>query len=213
MKKMLPIIGNFFIIFILWSGYRLIFTQPVWFDEFIAKPLLWVAPLFYILKINSRERLAEFGLKKNQNRRALLLGMMTGIGMSLVRIGAVYLRLGYLVFTPYDLLPRPLFGHVEISLVTAVTEELVFRGYFLRVAVRELGNEWLANIFTTILFMLIHVPLVVITLGYNVSDALLYLVIIGLVSLVSGQLLFQQKNLAASVAFHATWNLFASIIR
>ena len=38
------------IILIIWAVYRAKFKLPVWFDEFIAKPLVFVLPVYYYVK-------------------------------------------------------------------------------------------------------------------------------------------------------------------
>ncbi|MEK9179379.1 MAG: hypothetical protein AAB893_02835, partial [Patescibacteria group bacterium] len=53
-ERMLTIWG---IIVIIWSFFRAYLQPPVWFSEFIAKPMVFLLPiLFYIKRFEPKER-------------------------------------------------------------------------------------------------------------------------------------------------------------
>ncbi|MFA6390687.1 MAG: hypothetical protein WCX78_03025 [Patescibacteria group bacterium] len=54
------------VILIIWAIYRTYFKLPEWFDEFIAKPLVFVLPVFiYIRSVEKKEILSALFINKN----------------------------------------------------------------------------------------------------------------------------------------------------
>jgi len=50
-------------------------------------------------------------------------------------------------------------GFLGVSLVTAFSEELVFRGYIFNRLWQIWDKEWLANIVSSFLFAVVHLPI------------------------------------------------------
>jgi hypothetical protein len=67
------------VILIIWSIYRANFKMPDWFDEFLAKPLIFILPVYYyIIKIEKKSFFKEMYLGKKQVVKDLIIGL--GIG-------------------------------------------------------------------------------------------------------------------------------------
>ncbi|MBI3282835.1 CPBP family intramembrane metalloprotease [Candidatus Curtissbacteria bacterium] len=210
MKRWFEPLLLFAAIALVWTFYRALTHLPSEVDELIAKPILWLGPVF---AVDARQLHWFRSAFKTHLARNVLLGIITAIAFSTIRIFSTYFRFNAVNITPYDLSLFPLFRHSLVSLFTAGSEELVFRGYFQDKFLSHFKNLWPANFITTFLFVLIHIPVVVFTLKYSPSASIFYFAIVAMVSLVSGVLFYRTRNLVASIVFHAVWNLFSSLFR
>src|SRR5690349_20410762 len=69
------------IILIVWSVYRATFKTdlPIWFDEFLAKPLIFLIPIYSFIKKNEKTNFfTSVGLKKKGLWKEILIGLLLG---------------------------------------------------------------------------------------------------------------------------------------
>ncbi len=67
------------IILIVWSIYRANVRMPEWFDEFIAKPLVFILPVYYYIKnVDKKEFFSSLLIKPKELGKDILFGL--GIG-------------------------------------------------------------------------------------------------------------------------------------
>ena len=87
------------IILIIWSIYRANFRLPEWFDEFIAKPLVFIVPVYlYISRIEKKEFFSSLWWKVKIGLSDVLYG--TGIGgiLFLTAITGNWVKTGGFIF-------------------------------------------------------------------------------------------------------------------
>ena len=94
------------VILIVWSIYRTYFKLPEWFDEFIAKPVVFVLPvLVYIKSVEKKEILSSLFINKNFKNFVKEFFISFGVGLTLLLTAllSVYLnpkKSVYLVIFP-----------------------------------------------------------------------------------------------------------------
>jgi len=195
------------IILIVWSIYRIAFKLPEWFDEFIAKPLVFVFPVYYfIAKIDKKKFLTEIWIKPNKFRKDLFLS----IGIIIFFIATALLS----NFIKYKklILVRQTIGLSEVPLIilivlaTAVSEEILSRGFVLKKLYDESKNIFTSSFFASILFFFLHVP-ILFTSKITGSLLLTYIITDLLISLINSFVFIERKSLVLPILIHALYNL------
>jgi len=146
-------------ILIVWGFYRVLFKLPDNIEELILKPIIWLTPLFFLLK---KEKLGinSLGITLKNLFPAIYLSL--GLG-SIFAIEAIFLN--FLKYKTFNFGANIGGGGLMLSLLvsfaTAFSEEVSFRGYIFNRLWGVLNNEWLANIITSVVWALVHVPVTV----------------------------------------------------
>lgn len=188
---------------VVWGFYRLIFKLPDEVEEFIIKPLVWLVPVFYLLYIE-KANLASVGITLTKIAPAVYLSL---------GLGAVFLIealiLNYFKYKGFSFLANVGSASFQATLLTsistAVTEEITFRGYIFGRLLLSLKNEALANVLTSIGWLLIHVPVVVFVWKLDLASSISYLAVSLLYSLGAGFIYARTKNVISPILLHILW--------
>ncbi len=197
----------FSFIFVIWALYRY-FPNLLsdWVEEAVLKPIVWLVPTFWIVKFIEKENLASLGITKKNLKLALFWGLGLGIVFALegfLTNIVKYRQLGEANFTATG----PVFFNLFIlSFVTAVSEEVVFRGYIFNRFLMLWRNEWKANIISSLLFVIVHLPIGIFTLGYSSSVMLVYLFLIFVYGFGAAFVFARTKNIVAPILLHVLWS-------
>lgn len=191
--------GLYTVILVVWGFYRLLFRLPVWIEELVIKPMVFVAPVIYRLyqeKSQSwSERWASLGVTR------VNLGMGLGLGLAL---GAFYLLVGGAGASKEMQL-----GSVGLTMVlavaTAISEQLVFMGYILLRLARVWRQEWGAVVVTAVLLAVIHVPILVFDYRLPGREILGQFLLVLALGLGNGAIMLRVKNLITPVLAHSLW--------
>jgi len=205
MKEKLRLIGRLYIfIFVLWGLYRLIFRLPEDIEEIILKPLLWLGPTFYIVFKIEKRKFSSLGYSVKNFLPDVGKGLLFGILFLLFGFSLNYLNYGY--FSWQNLPPREfLLPALILSLITAISEETVFRGYLMN-RLAEVTKSWgAANLISSVGFALIHLPIVIFVFHYSLPQVFIFLTLVFLSSLGSGLLFSWTRTIWASVLIHVFW--------
>src|SRR5690554_1183994 len=84
------------IIVIIWSFYRSYFKTdlPIWFDEFIAKPAIFLLPIYYfVTKVEKAQFWSAVDFHKKNLGKDILLGLLIGLAF-IASVFFVYLTSG-----------------------------------------------------------------------------------------------------------------------
>ncbi len=117
-----------------------------------------IAPI--ILAIVNKEKLTDFGFRKEKIGLQILIGLGLGIGMSLVfTLVPHLLGLGEYVDNGmrYKYLWQFIFEFTYLTVGVGAVEEFIFRGFFYTRFKNIFGKEFLAIIFSSVLFGLFHI--------------------------------------------------------
>jgi len=202
------------VILIVWSFYRSYLKLPVWFDELVAKPLIFVLPVFYYVKKVDKKKIKEyfflkFGIKEIFNDILYSLGV--GLIFFLTAIAASYYRFGKIVF--FGKLPTlpNLLSIVVIALATGITEEILSRGFVLKKLYEDSKNALSSTFFSSLLFFFLHVPILFNNPKVNGNMLLIFMVTDMLLSMVNGLIFIQRKSLVVPILIHAFYNIVLAL--
>src|SRR6266404_2243136 len=134
------ILFTFLLIF--WGFYRLFFRLPDWIEEAIIKPIIWLGPVVYLVK-KERASFKSIGWTSENLFPAIYSSIALGSLFAFVAFAGNYLKYGQFNFAA-NLGSEPFFFSLGLSFVTAISEEIVFRGYIFTKLWTALNSEWSA---------------------------------------------------------------------
>lgn len=128
----------------------------------------------------------------------------TALGIGMVSLGyLIMLITGVATFEMGNFVLGTFMAWLLFFLIQPFFEELLFRGYILRLIQRYFGT-WTAIILSSILFGLVHAP--------NDNFSILGLLSIALSGLLMGWLFVRTESLWAPTGLHFSWNFFQGVI-
>lgn len=170
----------------------------------LAKLIVWIAPVLLIVKLGLRQpALAYLGLVR----------FTTGVRVGLV-VGAAFVTLAAVVdaATRSHALPEPSWGMLSALTVAPLFEEVMFRGFALRVLEDSGCGFWPSNAIAALLFLGLHLP------GWHFMGSLgPSQVIVGLsvivIGMVAGYAKHRSNSTWASVTVHFLNNAYSAFVR
>jgi uncharacterized protein len=155
-KPILYIIG----FFVVWTAYIAFFypqverlgvdTLPFALVHIALKILIWIVPVFVYLHFIDKVNPFDY-LKLRQKWKT---GLIVGLALSLINFGIFFVQFG---------VPRLDSSHVtwnsilSTSIAIGFIEEIPFRGFMLQKLNTMFSNFWIANLITSLLFLLVHI--------------------------------------------------------
>jgi len=212
-KTLLNIFSLYLFILVAWSFYRYYFRLPEWLEEIIIKPLIWLSPTLLLVLIQEKKKLTSIGLSFANFFKNVYFGW--GLGALFAFEGLITNAIKYrgLLFVPMGLSILDLTRMLLISIMTAFSEEIVFRGYIMN-RLNELSkNELFANTISAILFSLIHTPIALFVLQYNFSSLITYLFLMLVLGVANGYVFARTGTIVAPTISHALWNFSVILFR
>lgn len=188
---------------IVWGFYRELFRLPEEIEEIIIKPIIWLVPVLYFLK-KERAGLPSIGVTGKNLFSSVYLALILGMFFAIEGLAINFIKYKGISFTA-NLGQNAFFTSLIISTFTAVSEELTFRGYFFTRILTVTRNEWTANIITTIIWALIHVPVAIFWWGSSLSGVLGYLILVSMFGMGSAFIFSKTKNITSSILLHVLW--------
>jgi len=196
----------FSFIFIVWSFYRYLpQLLPLWVEELILKPLVWLLPLFWLIRKIEKKTFSSLGLVKINIFPSIYWGVGLGLVFAFEGLMTNIFKYKGLELISLDYSPLVFLGLLFLSLVTAFSEELVFRGYIFNRLWQIWNKEWLANLVSSILFVVIHLPIGIFVLGYTPGVMLAYFLFVFIFAFGSAFVFGRTKNLISSILLHVFW--------
>lgn len=198
------------IILILWSLYRAKLSLPEWFDEFVAKPLIFIAPIaYYIIKIEKKDFFSSLWLSKKNILQDLYLGLAVLVAFFLVALIPVYVKSKTLspAGGSFDALFIQLISYLPIAVATALSEEILSRGFVLKRLFQE-SNSILSSSFTaSVLFFILHIPILFTNLKLTGGMLILFMFTDLVLSLANSFIFLGRRSLILPILIHAFYNL------
>ena len=143
------------IIVIIWSVYRAYVKTdlPLWFDELIAKPFVFILPVAYYIS-----RYETHGFFKGLDLKRSLPDFIFGFSLGLAVLGLSLFTFGTnnTISFPSITIILYLLG---IALATSISEEILSRGFVLKRLYAESKNIISATFFASFLFFVLHIPI------------------------------------------------------
>lgn len=200
-QKMLSWWGG---ILIVWSIYRAIFKTdlPIWFDEFIAKPAVFILPVFiYIKKIEKKKFFESINLHLKNFSQDLLWALLFGLS---------FLLLGF--YSNRFIFTSNIYLIVAIAFATSISEEILSRGFVLKRLYEDSKNILTSSFFASILFFFLRVP-ILFTNDKIVGDVLLTAMFIDIIfSLLVSIIFLLKRNLFLPILIHGFYSIYLYIL-
>lgn len=188
---------------VVWGFYRFLFKFPDDIEELIIKPIIWLTPLFYFL---SKEKLGISSLGITFKNLFPAIYLSIGLGAFFVMEAMLINYVRYKGFNfGANLGSLPFATSLGLSFATAISEELTFRGYIFNRLWFCLKNEWNANLLTSTLWALIHVPVTFFVWKLDPMSAVIYLGLTALFGVGSSFVFGRTKNILSSILLHVLW--------
>lgn len=198
------------IVLIIWSIYRTKLALPEWFDEFVAKPLVFIVPVYvYLTHVEKTDFFEGLSLTLKDFFAQIKIGFLVGIFFGIAGLAANFTRNGGFSFdqTLFALNPQSLLLAIALALATGISEEILSRGFVLKRLYEESNNIWTSSFLASILFLIVHIPILFSNLQLSGSQLLLFLTTDFILSLISSFIYLDQKNLISPILIHAFYNL------
>lgn len=199
-------------ILLFWSLYRYFMKLPEWADELIFKPLVFVGPVWYFVRNIEKRSLATLGLRTNNFFKSLYIGLGFGLVFAIEGIVANAIKYGSIhivplsVVTQYGLVPL-----LFLSVATAFSEELLTRGFLFGRIYEKTKNMPYASLISTILFVLLHVPILVTSLKLQGMTLVLFFFMDFILGMANSMLFYYTGTLLAPILVHVFWNLTVAL--
>ncbi len=199
-------------ILLTWSLYRYFFKLPEAVDEFVAKPLVFVLPvLWYVLKKEKRN-LSSLGLTGKRFFTSLYIGLGFGFVFAIEGIASNVIKYGKIQINPIVALDQYGLGLLLVlSFATAFSEELLNRGFLFNRIMEKTKSLPYAALLSTVLFTLLHVPILVTSLKLHGVTLVLFFVTDFILGLANSMLFFTTGGLLAPILVHIFWNMTVAL--
>jgi membrane protease YdiL (CAAX protease family) len=188
---------------LVWALYRFLFQLPEEVEELVVKPIVWLIPIFWL---TTREKLSLSSLGITFKNLFPSIYLSLGLGTIFV-IEAVlmnFLKYGYLNFGA-NIGNLPILVSLGISFATAISEEVSFRGYIFGRLWFALKDEWAANVVSSIVWTVVHIPIAFFVWKLNVASGLLYLLLTAAFGVGSAFIFGRTRNVTGSILLHVLW--------
>ena len=188
---------------IVWGFYRCLVKLPEEVEEIVIKPLLWLVPVFILLR-REKANLASIGISAKNLFPSVYFSVLLGIFFAFEGFLINIIKYKGIDFSA-NIGSNSLFIALFISLMTAVSEELTFRGYIFGRIWSALGSEFWSNLITSVLWALIHIPVAVFWLELDLAGTLGLLLLTTIFGIASAIIYARTKNILASILLHIFW--------
>ena len=188
---------------IVWGFYRFLFKLPEEVEELFVKPLFWLVPVFYLVR-KEKLGLSSVGVSAKNLFPSIYLALGLGILFAAEGVLINFLKYGGINFAA-NIGTKPLFIALGLSFATAVSEEIAFRGYLFNRVWHALRKEYLANIITSVLYGLIHIPIAILWWDLRLPGVLGLLLLTTIFGIGSAFVFAKTKNVVSSILLHVLW--------
>lgn len=200
------------IILIIWAIYRAKLKMPEWFDEFIAKPLVFILPVYYYIKrVEKKSFFPALYIKPNSFMGDLLLGLAIGSIFFLSAIFVNLIKVKKIMFLQQNFTVESFIFVIILALATGISEEILSRGFVLKRLYDESKNIYTSSFFASILFFFLHVPILFTNTKITGSVLLMIMGTDMVLSLINSFIFLERKSLALPIFIHAFYNLSVTI--
>lgn len=191
------------VVLILWSIYRATFRTdlPVWFDEFIVKPLVFILPVYWFIKNVERKKFfASIDIKLKSLPMDLILGGVVGVLFLIIGYAGSVFRLHSFSVPPISM-PALIFMLI-VGLATSLSEEILSRGFVLKRLYMESHNMVSSIGLSSVLFFVLHIPILFTASSVNGIMLLQVMVTDILLSIAISLLYLDRKSLVLPIIIH-----------
>lgn len=188
---------------VVWGFYRFLFKLPEEVEELFIKPIFWLLPVVYLVR-KERVGLGSLGITTRNLFPAVYFALALGAVFAIEAVAINFVKYGGLNFGA-NIGEKMLFTSLGLSLATAISEEISFRGFIFNRVWFALENEWLANTITSLFWALVHVPITIFVWKLSLSATLTYLFLTTIFGIGSAFVFARTRNVVSSILLHVLW--------
>ncbi len=188
---------------LIWAFYRFLFQFPDQVEELVIKPILWLIPIFWL---NAKEgfSLNSLGITFKNLFPSIYLSLGLGAIFVLEAVLTNFFKYGRLNFAA-NIGNMPLLSSLGISFATSFSEEVAFRGYIFGKLWFALKDEWAANVASSVVWTVVHIPIAFFVWKLNLASGILYLFLTAVFGIGSAFIFGRTKNIFGSILLHILW--------
>ena len=200
------------IILIIWSFYRATFKSdlPIWLDEFIAKPAVYLIPIIWFITKSEKNPLCKgLGFSKKNLFKDVLFGV--GVG-SLFIIVAILTRITKgLPFPPLSITPEAI-TWVLATIMAASMEQILSTGFVFKRLSEESKNIYQPLAISALLFFFLHIPVLFGADKISGSTLVQMMMLNTVLSITTSVVYLMRKNTVAPIIVYALYLLSLPIL-
>lgn len=189
---------------IVWGFYRFLFQLPEHIEELFIKPIVWLVPVFYLVK-KEREGLDSLGITIKGLFPAVYYALGLGAFFVMEALIINFVKYGGEFNLGANIGNLPLLPALGLSFATAISEELAFRGYIFTRVLKFIKNEVYSNLLTSVFWAMIHVPITIFVWKLDFTAAVTYLVLTAIFGVGSAFVFARTKNIVSPILLHVLW--------
>lgn len=194
------------VILIIWSIYRWKVVMPDWIDEFLFKPLVFVLPIYWLITHSeSKNFFEEIWLNTKKLGSNCMIGLGLGGVFIISALFAQYVKIGRIDFSMID--SQNILLALAITMATALSEEILSRGYILKRFYEESNNPYTASFNASLLFLVLHIPVLFTIPELRGTLLILFLATDFILSMINSFIYLDRKSLVAPILIHALYNV------
>lgn len=195
-----------------WALYRYFFRFPEWVDEFLVKPAVFIAPIVWYVTSIEKRNLSSLGLSTKGIFKNLYIGFGFGFLFALEGFVSNAIKYKSIQIAPLDAFTQYGLGMMLLlSLATAISEEILSRGFVFTRLLEAKRGIWFSATVSTLLFVLLHVPILVLSLKLQGASLILFFVTDFILGFANSLLLFNTGSLVAPILIHVFWNMTVAL--
>lgn len=211
MKKLLPILFWWLMLSTFWGIFRL-FESTEFISELIAKPIIWLGITFLFLKLRIIPESVLSDLKSVYLTKKPIFKIIV-LPIIAITLYFVLINFRALSFVQFKFPPASIYLLIltfVTNFATAIIEETVYRG-IMYVWLMQKTNEIIAFILVQFLFLLGHLPILILS-SDSISSALIRSFFILLLGSIHTGIFRLNKSLYSSILSHGIWNTFVGLL-
>jgi hypothetical protein len=196
-------IAFFAYLLVVWGFYRMLLQVPDPFDEGLVKPLVWLIPLYFLLK-RERKGSDSLGITEKNMFRSIYFALFLGAAFAIEGVFINFAK--YKGFNFNTSVTQGMFiSTFVISIITAVTEELVFRGYLFSRVWDVSKKEIQSNLLVSAGWAVLHLPLAIFDWQLSVGPLMVYLFLLFVFGCGASFIYAKTRNILAPIILHVLW--------
>ncbi len=198
-------------ILLAWGLYRYFVHLPEWADEFVFKPLVFVAPVLWYVVKKEKLSLSTVGLTTRNFFNSVYIGLGFGVVFAIEGMAVHAMKYGKLDVNPIAAFQQYGFFLIILSVATAFSEELLSRGFVFNRILEKTKNLPYSAILSSVMFMALHIPILVTSNHLQGTTLVLFFVTDLILALANSLLYYNTGSLVAPILVHVFWNMTVAL--
>lgn len=191
-------------LFLIWGFYRFLFKLPDEVEELVIKPVIWLLPVLFLLKKEKKD-FDSIGITLKNLFPAIYYALGLGAFFVIEAVFVNFVKYGGQFDLGANIGNMSLMPALGLSLATAISEEITFRGYIFTRINGYIKNDLWSNLVTSLFWSVIHVPVTVFVWKLDLTASLTYLFLTAIFGVGSAFVFSKTKNITSSILLHVLW--------